>query len=102
TLTGLPGVVTVTASQEGNGTFAAAPNVVQTFTVTAANRLVNLSSRVRIAPDANRTLIAGFVIGGLQPKRVLLRGIGPALTGFGVTGALVNPRLQIFDSAGRV
>jgi hypothetical protein len=102
TLLGVPGIVTVTATQGGNASFAPASTVVQTFVVTAADRLINISSRVRIAPDANRSLIAGFVIGGTQPKRVLLRAIGPALTGFGVAGALVNPRFQLFDSAGRV
>ncbi|WP_375437790.1 DUF4082 domain-containing protein, partial [uncultured Hymenobacter sp.] len=36
TLTGVPGTVTVTARQAGNATYAAAPEVVRTFTVTAA------------------------------------------------------------------
>lgn len=105
TLTGTPGVVTITASQIGNTSFAAAPAVVQSFTVAApANptRLINLSSRVRISPDPTRSLIAGFVIGGTQSKRVLLRAIGPTLTAFDVAGALVNPRLQLFDSTGAV
>ena len=102
TLTGASGVVTVTATQAGNTAFNPATSVTQTFTVTPADRLTNLSARVTISPDPNRPLIAGFVIAGTQPKRVLLRAIGPALTGFGVTGALVNPRLQVFDSANRV
>jgi hypothetical protein len=103
TLTGEPGTVRITASQDGNASFAAAPSITQSFTVTArTDRIINLSSRVRIAPDAGRSLITGFVIGGTQSKRVLLRAIGPALTGFGVTGALVNPSLQVFDATGRV
>lgn len=102
TLTGGLGVVTVTASQPGNNSFLPATSVVRSFTVNPADRLVNLSSRVRIAPDATRSLITGFVIGGTQTKRVLLRAIGPSLAGFGVTGAVANPRLQVFDSAGRL
>lgn len=107
TLTGQPGVVTVTASRAAGAGFAAAADVVRTFTVTAApvaaaDRLINLSARVRIAPDPARSLIAGFVIGGKQPKRVLVRGIGPTLATFGVGDALVNPRLQIFDASGAV
>jgi hypothetical protein len=47
-------------------------------------------------------LVTGFVIGGTQAKRVLVRGIGPGLAQFGVTGTVANPRLQIFDSTGRV
>lgn len=102
TLTGAAGVVTVTATQAGNSAFNPATSVTQTFTVTPADRLVNLSARVAISPDPNRQLIAGFVVAGTQPKRVLLRAVGPGLTAFGVTGALVNPRLQVFDSSNRV
>jgi hypothetical protein len=66
------------------------------------DRLINLSSRVRIAPAASRTLITGFVIKGTASKRLLLRAVGPALSGFGVSGALVNPKLQLFDATGKV
>lgn len=66
------------------------------------DRLINLSSRARVGPSGDRTLITGFVIGGTAPKRVLLRAVGPALGGFGITDALVNPRLVLYDSAGNV
>ena len=39
--------------------------------------------------------IAGFIITGTAPKNVLLRGIGPSLTAFGVAGALANPTLDL-------
>jgi hypothetical protein len=32
--------------------------------------------------------IGGFIITGSVPKHVLLRGLGPSLTGFGVPNAL--------------
>ncbi len=64
------------------------------------DRLINVSSRVRIAPT--RTSITGFVIGGTEAKRVLIRGVGPALTGFGVSGALANPKLSLFDGASKL
>ena len=38
--------------------------------------------------------IGGFIITGSAPKRVLLRGIGPSLTGFGVPDALADPVLE--------
>jgi hypothetical protein len=66
------------------------------------DRLINLSSRARIGPAAGRTLITGFVIGGTETKRVLLRAIGPALTGFGVAGAIPNPRLQLYNGSGQL
>jgi hypothetical protein len=67
------------------------------------DRLVNLSSRVRVGESGGgRALISGFVVGGTDSKRMLLRAIGPGLGNFGVQGALGNPRLQLFDSAGRM
>jgi hypothetical protein len=66
---------------------------------TDPGRLINLSTRAGVGTGAN-ILIAGFVSGGsgtsgTQP--VLVRGIGPALTGFGVTGALADPKLTLFQ-----
>jgi hypothetical protein len=61
-------------------------------------RLVNVSARA-FAGTGDNVLIAGFVIVGTAPETVLLRGVGPALAGFGVTGVLANPRLTLYDSA---
>ena len=64
-----------------------------------ASRLVNLSVR-SMAGTGNDTLIVGCVVGEGFPLAVLLRGIGPALTGFGVTGVLPDPVLTLADSVG--
>ena len=40
-------------------------------------------------------MFAGFVITGEATQRVLIRGIGPTLTGFGVEGALADPILRL-------
>ncbi|MDO8539034.1 MAG: hypothetical protein Q7S40_01225 [Opitutaceae bacterium] len=40
-------------------------------------------------------MIAGFVVKGDTPVTVLIRGIGPTLTQFGVSGVLANPRLTL-------
>jgi len=96
--------VTVRASQSGNGTYTAAPDVLQTFTITLPvvrdERLVNLSSRVRVAPG--RSLVSGFVISGTEPKRILLRAVGPTLSVFGVTAPVANPRFDLYDSTGQL
>jgi hypothetical protein len=42
-------------------------------------------------------LIGGFVVTGNAPKTLLIRGIGPALTIFGVAGALADPALTIYQ-----
>src|SRR5262249_22748474 len=45
-------------------------------------------------------MIGGFIIGGTQPAEVLLRGIGPSLSKYGVVGALADPVLEIRNSDG--
>ena len=42
-------------------------------------------------------LIAGIVVTGNVPKRLLVRGIGPALEAFGVTGSLPDPVLTLLS-----
>lgn len=61
-------------------------------------RLTNVSAR-GLAATGGRALIAGFVVSPGGTRDILVRGIGPALAGFGVTGALANPRLRMFRGA---
>ena len=44
-------------------------------------------------------MIGGFIITGTGPKNVIVRGIGPSLTAFGVPGALADPILEVHDAA---
>ena len=69
-----------------------------TLTVPAA-RLANVSVRSG-AGTGDQTLIVGLAIGGTGAKQVLVRGIGPGLTQFGLPGALADPQLRLFNSAG--
>lgn len=64
-------------------------------------RLINVSARQRVGTGADR-LIAGFVVQGEGAKGVLIRGIGPALTALGVTGALPAPRLEVFSGTEKI
>jgi hypothetical protein len=43
----------------------------------------------------DRVGIGGFIITGNALKRVLLRGIGPSLTGFGIPNVLADPVLEL-------
>jgi len=43
-------------------------------------------------------LIGGFIITGNDAKELIIRGIGPSLSGLGVQGALANPTLDLFDA----
>jgi hypothetical protein len=44
--------------------------------------------------------IGGFIITGTAPKHVLLRAIGPSLTGSGVPNALADPVLELHGPGG--
>ncbi|MBE2215225.1 MAG: hypothetical protein IAE82_15235 [Opitutaceae bacterium] len=62
-------------------------------------QVVNISLRGRPGEGAN-VLIAGFVINGNVPRRVLIRGVGPELVRLGVGDAHPDPRLRLFDGDG--
>lgn len=57
-------------------------------------RFINLSTRGRVGAGDD-VMIAGLVITGTGPRRLLLRGLGPSLTAAGVPGALQAPMLEI-------
>ncbi len=57
-------------------------------------QLLNVSTRAMVGTGAQQ-LIGGFVVGGNQSKRVLLRAIGPTLSQYGVNGVLANPTLRL-------
>jgi WD40 repeat protein len=60
-------------------------------------RLVNVSARNRVGTGSD-ILIAGFVVKGTAPMRVLIRAVGPTLSNFGLTGVLEDPKLEVFNS----
>lgn len=55
-------------------------------------QLLNISTRMQVL-TGDRVLIGGFIITGNQPKKVIIRGIGPSLSGVG--GALLDPTLEL-------
>ena len=61
-------------------------------------RLINLAGRAR-AGFGDQSAAAGFTISGSGTKTVLLRAVGPALSGLGVTTALGQPRLELFQGS---
>jgi hypothetical protein len=67
--------------------------------VTDGATLINISSRSQVVSGQGQ-LTAGFVVSGPSgaTKRVLVRGVGPALTNFGITNPLPDPVLTIFNS----
>lgn len=57
-------------------------------------KVLNLSSRGEVG-TGDRIMVAGFVINGNSPKKVLVRAVGPTLASFGVNGTLADPELRI-------
>ena len=54
----------------------------------------NISTRLSVGTDAD-VLIGGFIVQGNAPMKLVMRGIGPSLAQFGVSGVLPNPYLEL-------
>jgi PKD repeat protein len=69
--------------------------------IKVAAQLLNLSVRLRVQPGDN-ALIGGFIVLGSEPKKVILRGLGPSLTANGAPfpGRLEDPTLEVHNSSG--
>ena len=61
----------------------------------------NISTR-GFVETGNNVMIGGFILGGGGGgfAQVIVRGIGPSLADFGVTDALADPTISLFDSDG--
>jgi len=89
-----PGSYTAIVSGVGGGTGV---GLVEVFEVgTSTSRLTNISTRGLVG-TGDDVMIGGFIIGGTEPKTVLVRARGPVLTDFGVPGELADPFLQLFS-----
>jgi hypothetical protein len=62
-------------------------------------RVMNLSTRGSVSSGDN-VLINGFIVSGTHPKTVVLRALGPSLSGFGIPGGLADPVLSLYSSSG--
>jgi alpha-N-arabinofuranosidase len=93
-----PGAYTAQVTGVAGGTGIALVEVYDASADASLPRLVNLSARTQVGLG-DSMLIAGFSISGNVPKHLLIRGVGPELSTFGVTGVLSDPKLQIFDAS---
>lgn len=88
----------------GAGSVTSASASLAISTTTDSGRITNLAIRSQAGTDA-QTLIVGTVVGGAGTtgaKPLLLRGVGPTLTTFGVTGTLADPVINVFGSTGKI
>jgi uncharacterized delta-60 repeat protein len=111
TLGGTPGADTAGAYPllitANNGVM---PSATQNFTLTVVaptptptptpgaspTTLGNISTRLRVETGDN-VLIGGFIVTGTQPKKIIVRAIGPSLP---LAGALADPALELRNSSG--
>jgi hypothetical protein len=94
------GNYTCTATNSG-GSATSNPAALSIVATTDVGRLTSLSTRAVVGTGSD-VLIVGFVVSGgsgSATKPVLIRGTGPTLTGFGVSGVLADPMLTLFQSS---
>ena len=59
----------------------------------------NISTRGMVG-SGDDVMIGGFIVGGSEPTKVLIRAIGPSLSAFGIPGALQDPILELHNGDG--
>jgi Metallo-peptidase family M12/Kelch motif len=97
----LPGSYTAIISGKNNLTGV---GLIEVYDLSHAvpSKLANISTRAFVSTGEN-IVIGGFLLGGnTGDDRLIIRGVGPSLTGLGVGNALANPGLELRDSNGAV
>lgn len=93
---------TATTTTTATPTAAPMPTPLPTPIPTASStpsHALNISTRLRVEVGDN-VMIGGFIITGNAPKNVAVRGIGPSLTGFGISDVLADSILELRDGSG--
>ena len=67
----------------------------------ASSILGNISTRSFVQTNDN-VMIGGFIVQGSEPKRVIIRAIGPDLSQYGVPDPLGDPTLELHNGMGAV
>jgi hypothetical protein len=82
-----------------NDTTGVALVEVYDFNPGVSSTLGNISTR-GFVQIGEHVMIGGFIVQGSGLKSVIIRAIGPELTQFGITDALANPKLELYNGAG--
>lgn len=85
--------VTITNSSGGSTTTTA------NLSAVSVSKPINVSTRGFVGTGSN-ILIAGFIVSGTTSETLLIRGIGPGLSSFNVSGVLPDPQVAVFNSSG--
>jgi hypothetical protein len=87
------------------GPLSGAPHILLEFrgsgtvSVGPVSTLGNISTRAFVQ-TGDDVMIGGFMVQGTEPKRVIIRAIGPELAHHGVPNVLANPTLELHDGTG--
>jgi hypothetical protein len=92
-----PGSYTAEVVGAGGGSGIALAEIYDADLGLTPSRLTNASARTAVGSGLNAPLV-GFVLNGSGTEQLLVRAVGPGLAQFGVTGALANPVLTIYDA----
>ncbi|MEY2491587.1 MAG: hypothetical protein QOH24_538 [Verrucomicrobiota bacterium] len=95
---GMVGSVTVVGAVGATGI-----GLVEVFKLPSASPLANISTRLNVL-TGDSVLIGGFIIGGPDNKKVVLRAIGPSLSNppFNLSGVLADPTTELHDGTGAI
>jgi uncharacterized protein (DUF1800 family) len=93
-----PGSYTAQVSGAGGGEGL---TIVEVYEVgSTGGKLVNISTRGVVGTGAN-VMIPGIVVSpGTGARKLVIRAAGPALTAFGLSGALLDPALVVTNAGG--
>jgi hypothetical protein len=95
-----PGAYTVLVKGNGSNPAGICTFEVYDLDAAVASKLANLSSRAFVG-TGNNVVIAGFVLGNNAGNdRVVVRGLGPSLSSFGITNPLADPTLELRNENG--
>lgn len=67
----------------------------------SSSRLVNVAVRT-VVKSGSEAPVIGFVVAGTEPKKLLIRAVGPSLAEFGVENPLADPRVELYEGPVRL
>ena len=93
-----------TAILRGNGTPGTGVALVEVYDLAqgVASKLGDISTRAFVSTGSD-VVIAGFILGNATGNdNVIVRGLGPSLSGSGLSPVLADPTLDLFNSSGTI
>lgn len=98
-----PGIYSaVVRGNAGTGQSGIAVVEVYDINTSTDSKLANISTRALVG-TGNDVVIAGFILGNKSgDDHIVIRGLGPSLSSFGVPNPLQDPRLELRDRDGNL